>query len=159
MKKIILIAFFCTCIHLIINSSEYDNHNGYSNPHLETSRKYISYEFGAKDTIKVIIAESDTICDVLIHYVSGKRISTTCPKSPILIWAFDKMPVEIKGTQVVVNNSCQPFHYQLSLHDDTCQAIVASSTLKINADDELEAKVDELRRFMVSLWYENITRQ
>ena len=139
-----------------INGYSSESENGEDKVELNWTfeRRYISYEFGASNMINVFIADGDSICDVLIYYLTGKRVLTTCPKSPVLTWAFDKMTDEVSRSEFTVNNSYNPFRYLLSLHDRTNQIVVASSTEIINNND-VRDKVNELKLFMVYLWYSN----
>ena len=139
-----------------INGYSSESENGEDKVELNWTfeRRYISYEFGASNMINVFIADGDSICDVLIYDLTGKRVLTTCPKSPVLTWAFDKMTDEVSRSEFTVNNSYNPFRYLLSLHDRTNQIVVASSTEIINNND-VRDKVNELKLFMVYLWYSN----
>lgn len=124
----------------------------------DSGRSYISYEFGLSKINKIYIAEGDTVCDVLICDGTGKIISTTCPKSPILKWAFDKMLLEIKSAQTLVDNGCKPYHYQLTLHNDTCQIIAASSSLKMIYNDGVKDRINDLKAYMIDLWRSNFIK-
>lgn len=135
-------------------SSVYKNGEDQVDLNWTFERRYISYEFGASNMINVFIADGDSICDVLIYDLTGKRVLTTCPKSPVLTWAFDKMTDEVGRSEFIVNNSYNPFRYLLSLHDRTNQIVVASST-EIIKNNDVKDKVNELKLFMVDLWYSN----
>ena len=135
-------------------SSEYENGEDQVDLNWTFERRYISYEFGASNMINVFIADGDSICDVLIYDLTGKRVLTTCPKSPVLTWAFDKMTDEVGRSEFIVDNSYKTFRYQLSLHDKTNQIVVASST-EIIKNNDVKDKVNELKLFMVDLWYSN----
>lgn len=135
-------------------SSEYENGGDQVELNWTFEHRYISYEFGASNMINVFIADGDSICDVLIVDMTGKRVLTTCPKSPVLTWAFDKMTDEVSRSEFTVNNSYTPFRYLLSLHDRTNQIVVASST-EIIKNNDVKDKVNELKLFMVDLWYSN----
>lgn len=135
-------------------SSEYENGEDKVELNWTFERRYISYEFGASNMINVFIADGDSICDVLIYDLTGKRVKTTCPKSPVLMWAFDKMTEDVSRSEFTVNNSYNPFRYLLSLHDRTNQIVVASST-EIIKNNDVKDKVNELKLFMVDLWYSN----
>lgn len=135
-------------------SSEYENGGDQVELNWTFERRYISYVFGASNMINVFIADRDSICDVLIYDLTGKRVLTTCPKSPVLMWAFDKMTDEVSRSEFIVNNSYNPFRYLLSLHDRTNQIVVASSTETIKNND-VKDKVNELKFLMVNLWYSN----
>lgn len=135
-------------------SSEYENGGDQVELNWTFERRYISYEFGASNMINVFIADRDSICDVLIYDLTGKRVLTTCPKSPVLMWAFDKMTDEVSRSEFIVNNSYNPFSYILSLHDKTNQIVVASSK-EIIKNNDVKDKVNELKFLMVNLWYSN----
>lgn len=135
-------------------SSVYKNGEDQVDLNWTFERRYISYEFGASNMINVFIADGDSICDVLIYDLTGKRVLTTCPKSPVLTWAFDKMTDEVGRSEFIVDNSYKTFRYQLSLHDKTNQIVVASST-EIIKNNDVKDKVNELKLFMVDLWYSN----
>lgn len=135
-------------------SSEYENGGDQVELNWTFERRYIRYEFGASNMINVFIADRDSICDVLIYDLTGKRVLTTCPKSPVLMWAFDKMTDEVSRSEFIVNNSYNPFRYILSLHDKTNQIVVASSK-EIIKNNDVKDKVNELKFLMVNLWYSN----
>lgn len=135
-------------------SSEYENEEDKVELNWTFERRYISYEFGASNMINVFIADGDSICDVLIYDLTGKRILTTCPKSPVLTWAFDKMTDEVSRSEFIVDNSYKPFRYILSLHDKTNQIVVASSK-EIIKNNDVKDKVNELKFLMVYLWHSN----
>lgn len=135
-------------------SFEYENGEDQVDLNWTFERRYISYEFGASNMINVFIADGDSICDVLIYDLTGKRVLTTCPKSPVLTWAFDKMTDEVGRSEYIVNNSYNPFRYLLSLHDKTNQIVVASSK-EIIKNNDVKDKVNELKFLMVNLWYSN----
>lgn len=86
-------------------SFEYENEGDQVELNWTFERRYISYEFGASNMINVFIADRDSICDVLIYDLTGKRVLTTCPKSPVLTWAFDKMTDEVGRSEFIVDNS------------------------------------------------------
>lgn len=114
MKHLIIIALLFTSFPLIINSSEHDNHSeDNTDSQLDYHHKLISYKFGLSNLIDVYIAEEDTICDVLILDGKGICVSTTCPKSPILRWAFDVTDNEITDSPVIEENNYTPFYYKL----------------------------------------------
>lgn len=135
-------------------SSEYENGEDQVDLNWTFERRYISYEFGASNMINVFIADGDSICDVLIYDLTGKRVLTTCPKSPVLTWAFDKMTDEVSRSEFIVDNSYNPFRYLLSLHDRTNQIVVASSK-EIIKNNDVKDKVNELKFLMVNLWHSN----
>lgn len=157
---IVLIIFFGICFTQNITPVEQNNKtllssdfSGFTN-----GRKYLCYEFGLNKSIKVYIAEGDTICDVVIcepNNAYDQCKSTICRKTPILQWAFDKMPVEINRTQYIIDNNYKPYHYSLTLHNDTCQTIASSSSLEIKTNDDVKHRLDELKAFIVDLWYSN----
>lgn len=135
-------------------SFEYENGEDQVDLNWTFERRYISNEFGASNMINVFIADGDSICDVLIYDLTGKRVLTTCPKSPVLTWAFDKMTDEVSRSEFIVDNSYNPFRYILSLHDKTNQIVVASSK-EIIKNNDVKDKVNELKFLMVNLWYSN----
>lgn len=118
----------------------------------DDSRKYISYEFGLSNINTIYIAEGDTVCDVFMRNDKGQNLSTKCKKTPILKWAFDDMENELGKSQAETNNDYTPFYFQLSILKGHSRIIAASPYLQIKGNDELAAKLEELKTFMIKLW-------
>lgn len=155
MKYFIIIALFCLCFTNKIYSSEYDKGKICRELRLDSCRKYICYEFGLSNLIDIYIAEGDTICDVLILDGKENCVSTTCRKYPILRWAFDVMANEITKSPVIVDNIYQPCYYKLSILYDGSQTILSSSSLLIDYSDDVKEKIEELKAFIIKLWFSN----
>lgn len=152
--KYIIAILLCICFTQSMNSTD---HNDEVKQYIEFNRfvdgrKYICYEFGISEIISIYIADGDTICDVIICDGNSQCISMTCKRAPILQWAFDKMEIELNGNQYVIDNNYKPYYYKLSLIEDRCQTIIASTTLRIINNDKMATKLEELRTFMADLW-------
>ena len=152
MRIFIIIALFCLCFTNKIYSSECDKGKNCNELRLDSSHKYIRYEFGLTNLIDIYITEGDTICDVLILDGKGICVSTTCQKSPILRWAFDVMANEITKSRVIVDKNYKPYYYKLSILNDSSQKMLSSSTLLIDYSDEVKKKIEELKAFIIKLW-------
>ncbi|MDE7135744.1 MAG: hypothetical protein K2N91_03855 [Muribaculaceae bacterium] len=151
-KYFIIILSFCLCFTNKIYSSDFDKGKNHSELRLDPGRKYICYEFGLSNLIDIYIAEGDSVCDVFILDGKGNCVSTTCPKSPILKWAFDDMTNEITKSQVMAENDYKPSYYELSIINDDSQTILSSSTLIIDYSDDVKKKIEELKAFIVRIW-------
>lgn len=152
MKYLLIIALFCLYFTNTLYSSVCEGDKYRSELRWDSARKYICYEFGFSNIIEVYIAERDTICDVSIFDGKGICVSTTCTKSPILKWAFDDMTNETTKSSVK-SDIYKPEYYKLSIFNDSCQTIISSSALITDNRDDVKKKIDELRAFMVRLWY------
>lgn len=114
----------------------------------------ICYEFGLSKIYTILIKEKDeTQCDVYISDNTGQIFLTTCINTPILQWAFDEMSDEMINTKYVVDNEYKPFYYQLSLKKNGDKVVVSSSTMQIIDEDKLTKKIDELKSFIIKIWY------
>lgn len=152
MKYFILIALFSLCFTNQIYSSECDKGKYCDELRLDSGRNYLCYEFGFSNIVKIYIADGDTICDVSILDGKGTCISTTCPKSPIIKWAFDYMTDEKTKPSVKSDNKYNPFYYKLSILDGSSQTILSSSLLLIDYNDDVKEKIEELKAFIIGLW-------
>lgn len=132
MKYLLMVALFCLCFTNMIYSSECDEGEYWHELQWDSGRKYICYEFGFSNIIKIYVADGDTICNVSIFDGKGNCVSTTCTKSPILKWAFDDMANEITKSSVRLDNNYKPYYYKLSIFNDSCQTILSTSTLLID---------------------------
>lgn len=163
MRYAIITALLCIFLSQNIQAAEH-NDKTLQCIDIETfvdGRKYLRYEFGFSKSIQVYIAEGDTICDVVICGVGSggsQCISTTCEKTPLLQWAFEELAIELKCSQYIIDDNYKPYHYRLSLHKDSCQIIATSSTLNYTENDELKDRINELKTFMVDLWYSNFIK-
>lgn len=107
----------------------------------------------------IYIAEGDTICDVSILDGKGNCVSTTCPKSSILKWAFEDIANDITKSPIIVDNNYNPYYYKLSILEDSSQTIISSSTLLIDYSDDVKNKIEELKAFIVRLWYSDFVKR
>ena len=152
MKYFILIALFGLCFTNQIYSSECDKGKYCDELQLDSCRNYLCYEFGFSNIVKIYIADGDTICDVSILDGKGTCVSTTCPKSPIIKWAFDDMNNKKTKSSVKLNSNYNPFYYKLSILNDSSQTILSSSLLLIDYNDDIKNKIEELKAFIIRLW-------
>lgn len=121
-------------------------------------RQYLSYEFGMSKSIKVFVAEGDSICDVIICESGKPCISTTCEATSLLRWAFDGMADDVSVCNYLKDDEYKPYHYELALQKDNSRKVVLSSTMKISGSDITNERLEDLKEFMVSIWYSNIMR-
>ena len=59
---------------------------------------------------------------------------------------------ELGKSQAETNNDYTPFYFQLSILKGHSRIIAASPYLQIKGNDELAAKLEELKTFMIKLW-------
>lgn len=157
MKYFILIALFDLCYTNQIYSSECDKDKYCDELRLDSCRNYLCYEFGFSNIVKIYIADGDSICDVSILDGKGTCVSTTCPKSPIIKWAFDDMTNEKIKSSVKLDNNYNPFYYKLSILNDGSPTTLSSSLLLIDYnDDDVKKKIEELKAFIIRLWIPTI---
>ncbi|RXE70574.1 hypothetical protein ED352_09495 [Muribaculaceae bacterium Isolate-002 (NCI)] len=159
MKYFIIITLFGLCFVNQLYSSECYRGKNDSELRLDSCRKYICYEFGFANLIDIYIAEGDTICDVSILDGKGNCVSTTCPKPSILKWAFEDIANEITKSPIIVDNNYNPYYYKLSILEDSSQTIISSSTLLIDYSDDVKNKIEELKAFIVRLWYSDFVKR
>lgn len=159
MKSLLRVALFCLCFTNMIYSSEYDEGEYWREQQWDSGRKYICYEFGFSNIIKIYIADGDTIYNASILDGKGNCVSTTCTKSPILKWAFDDMTNEITKSPVKLDNNYKPYYYKLSILNDSSQTILSSSTLLIDYSDDVKKKIEELKAFIIRLWDYNCIKE
>lgn len=122
-------------------------------------KEYISYEFGFSKIISVYIVKNDTHCDVYISDGNKVNFSTTCETSPILNWAFEKAPIELSSARFVMNNTYEPFYRKLTVMVNDAPIIIDSSSMRIIVNEAVAEKIDELKRFIVSLWIDSLKSQ
>lgn len=152
MKYFTIIAFFALCFTSMIYSSECDTGKCRREIQRDSGRKYLCYEFGISNIVKVYIADGDTMCDVSILDGKGNCASTTCQKSPILKWGFNEMANEIAKSSIKEDSVYNSVYYRLSILRDSTQNVVSSSTLLTDYSDDVEKKISELKTFMVEQW-------
>ena len=157
MRYAIITALLYICFTQSIHSSD---HNIENKQHTEVERfadgrKYICYEFGFCKSIQIYIAEGDTICDVVICDDNNPCVSTTCKKTSLLQWAFAEMAIELKKSRYKFDDNYKPYYYKLSLQQDSCRIVAASSTSEIEGNDILKDRLEMLKTFMIEFWYSN----
>ena len=158
MKYLIALLLVFICFTNKIHSLESDKGKNYCELQKNTARRYICYKFGLSKIIEIYIAEDGPICDVVIYDDNEICISTSCQKSSLLRWAFDDMTKISTEYPVIKDNVYKPYYYNLSIHTDSTQTILSSS-MKFDYSDEIMSKIEELRRFMISLWYFNCVQK
>lgn len=159
MKYLLMVALFCLCFTNMIYSSECDECGDRCELRWDSGRKYICYEFGFSNIIKIYIADGDTICNVSILDGKGNCVSTTCTKSPILKWAFDDMTNEITKSSIKLDNNYKPYYYKLSFFNGCYQTILSTSTLLTDNRAGVNKKIDDLKSFMIRLWESNCIKE
>lgn len=65
------------------------------------------------------------------------------------------MANEITKSPVIVDNIYQPCYYKLSILYDGSQTILSSSSLLIDYSDDVKEKIEELKAFIIKLWFSN----
>ena len=159
MKYLFMVALFCLYSTNMVYSSECDEGEYWRESGWDSGCKYICYEFGFSNIIKIYIADGDTICNVLILDGKGNCISTTCTKSAILKWVFDDMTNEITKSPVKLDNNYKPYYYQLSIFNGSCQTILSTSTLLIDYKKGIKKKLEDLKSFIIRLWDSNCIKE
>lgn len=119
------------------------------------NKEYIRYEFGFSKINSVYIVKNDTLLDVYISDGNKVNFSTTCENSPILNWAFEKVPNESASIQFVINKEYEPLYYKLTIMVNGTPIIIDSSSTQIIGDEAIVDKIDELKRFILSLWIDS----
>lgn len=117
-------------------------------------RKYICYEFGFSNIFNICIFEGDSICDVYIVDTKGTKVLTSCPKTSILEWVFNLKPNELNN-QLIEDSVYSPLYYKLSFKNDSSQIILSSSSASYNQPIAEENQIEELKVFLIQLWYSN----
>lgn len=121
---------------------------------IDSNRKYLHYKLGY--FYDIYIAAGDNICEVLFYDNSSKEcISTSCQKSPILKWAFEKMENDIKDAPLTITDEYSPLFYHLTLENDSSEIIISSSQAITNHSNDVEAKIGDLKSFLIQLWITN----
>ncbi len=155
MKCVLIITIFFVCFIQNIHASVYSEVEKDTGLQLDYYRHYICYEFGFSNIVTVCIAEGDSICDVFICNKQERIVSTTCPKTPILKWAFNIMPIESSITPPIRDNDYKPYYYKLSLIYCGRQMILSSTLPFYNHINICETQIEDLKSFMIQLWYSN----
>lgn len=123
------------------------------------NKGYISYEFGFSKINSVYIVKNDTHLDVYISDGNKLNFSTTCEISPILNWAFEKAPNESSSVQFIMNKEYEPLYYKLTIMVNGTPIIIDSSSMRIIGNEVVVEKIDELKRFILSLWIDSLESQ
>lgn len=153
MKYILTAALFCLCFTDMVYSSTCDKGEHCCELRCDYGDEYLCHEFGFNNIITVYVTNGDSICNVSILDGKGNCDETTCPKSPILEWAFGDMTNEFAKASVKEDNIYKSHYYKLSIFKGCNQTILSSTTLQIDyADDDVKKKIEDLRAFMVRLW-------
>ena len=156
MKWFFVITFFF--IYFIQNTHASEPYKGTEDTkhQLIYNNKYISYEFGISNLTNIYIVERDTICDVYIFDEKGINASLTCPKTPILKWAFDIVSNNLSCNLPIEDNYYKTYYYKLSVIDGDRQITLTSSSSLCDQNDVCEALIEELKTYIIHLWYTNI---
>lgn len=159
MKYLVIAALFSIGFPQFVYSAQDGKVTRSYEMKFDSARKYVCYEFGITNIISVFIADGDSVCDVSIFDGKNPRIITTCKKTPLLEWTFDNMADEMSKYTISTDKEFKPFYYQLSLLNDSCQTVVSSTTLSNNYSKELKTKIEELKSFMIKLWYSEFLKR
>lgn len=119
----------------------------------------IIYEFGFSKIISVYIVKNDAHFDVYISDGNKVNLYTSCEMSPILNWAFEKAPNEIAAIQIVENKDYKPLYYKLTVMVESDPIVIDTSAMRIIGNEAFVEKVDELKRFIISLWMNYLDAQ
>ncbi len=120
---------------------------------------YIRYEFGFSKISSVYLIKNETHLDVYISDGNKVNFSTTCETSPIINWAFDKMPNESASVRFVMNKKYEPLYHKLTIMVNGTPIIIDSSAMRTIGNEDFAEKIDELKRFIISLWIASLEPQ
>lgn len=153
---IVIILLVSLCVSQNVYSVERNNEKHQDDVFSEISdgRKYICFELGITYRLKVYIAEGDSICDVSFYNGRGGSVSTTCPKTSILKWAFDNSENEIMNSvpATIDSNYNQPY-VRLSLLKDSSQRVIVSSSEKISQSYSVQKTINKLTNHMFRIMF------
>ncbi len=155
MRYLILLILAYIIYPKDVYSCQIDKDTDCNESELECIRKGICYKFGMSSMITIYVADGDSICEVSIIDGRGKHISTICNKNHLLKWAFDDMADAVKSLRKVADEDYKPFHYELSILNDTSQIILSSAERLTDDSEDVRTKLEELKAFLVELWYSN----
>ncbi len=80
-------------------------------------------------------------------------------KDTLLEWAFTAMPSEIEKAHIIQTDTYQPFYYDLTYTTNGTSTTLITSSMHIEDNDELTAKIGELKKFLVKIWVENTFKE
>lgn len=148
-------------VDMVVNTINSDDVHSveYLTPRKDMSRSSLNEFLPQLNLLGIYIADGDTICDVSILDGKGTCISTTCPKSAVIKWAFDNITNEETESSVKLNNNYNPLYYKLSIINDSSQTILSSSLLLIEYNDDVKEKIEELKAFIIRLWENNCIKE
>lgn len=160
MKHVLFIILFSICC---AKSSYPSRFTGETENFIDScgvnNKEYISYEFGFSKINSVYIVKNDTHLDVYVSEGNKVNFSTMCEISPILIWAFEKAPKESSSLRFVMDKEYKPLYYKLTIMVNDTPIIIDSSSMRIIGNETVVKKIDELKRFILSLWIDSIESQ
>lgn len=114
MKKLILILLLGNLLIQSISAFERNNAGCCAICSKEELNKSLIYKFGISKIYSVTITENDTKYDVAITDYNGNIITSECEMSPILQWAFEDMPKELKKVHYIKVDDYDPLYYDLT---------------------------------------------
>ncbi len=122
---------------------------------IEVSRKSLCYRYGGHNIFTLIVEDADSVCDISITDLNGRRVTAKHEKTPILKWAFDSLDIAINSPDFAVSESYSPFIGELSLLLDKRKKIIKTyfnHKYTIIGNDELERRIRELESLLIERW-------
>lgn len=158
-----IVKYFLLLIPFGISSAQSSYSNGFTGDAEEfidfygvgDNKGFIIYEFGFSKINSVYIVKKNTHLDVYISDGNKVSFSTSCEMSPILNWAFEKAPEELAAVRFVTNEEYEPLYYKLTIMVDCAPIIIDSSSMRIIGKEAVVKKIDELKRYIISLWIDS----
>lgn len=68
------------------------------------------------------------------------------------------MENEFADAQIVANDDYKPAYYELTLMVDGNPIIIDSSSMRIIGAEGVVKQIDELKRFIISLWMDSLDK-
>lgn len=118
------------------------------------SNVYLIYRFGLSRIVTVKVEENEEGYSIfLCDDNDGERcIKTINDRVPVLEWAFNSMPLELKNVEFERSDIYSDVYFQLSLVNEDCESIVCSPYLKILGNEDLNKKIYSLKKYIVGIW-------
>ncbi|MDE6334903.1 MAG: hypothetical protein K2L77_09695 [Muribaculaceae bacterium] len=117
---------------------------------------YICYEFGLSRIITIIVIKETENYKVLIPDCCVRKIiETTAYDSSILDWAFNRMSVELKNSDYIIDDSYKPYYYKLSYITKNQKVLATITSMESFGEIGFVYNLDKLRTYLVELWIGN----
>ena len=162
MRKLLFISALLACFFVYAASmnSHSASHEGWQSApfgSLIDDRCYIRYDFGLSKINSVVVARNDTTYDVYISDDNMQHMSVrTVEATPVLNWAFETMPTELKDAAYNVYDSYIPMYSRLTYVSPDTSIVAVSSYMTVSGDDGLTEKLNNLEKSLVRIWTEYI---